>query len=79
MIDKCNEYYDQTNNYHTEIFCSIKIPFCCGHCENRYCCNDFNRKNSNQTLCDLVLANLNNRQPNYNKSNPSRFHFCYSV
>lgn len=37
--DDCNGYFNSKNLYVQPVHCSF-LKFCCGTCENRYCCSD---------------------------------------
>ncbi|XP_015203759.1 protein shisa-5 isoform X1 [Lepisosteus oculatus] len=43
LSDDCESYIDSLGKFHGEQKCSL-FQFCCGSCENRYCCGRFSDK-----------------------------------
>ncbi|XP_041080836.1 protein shisa-5-like isoform X1 [Polyodon spathula] len=41
--DNCMSYFDKYKKLHSENYCSF-AQFCCGNCENRYCCYSYSAK-----------------------------------
>lgn len=60
-MEKCHEYYDKNNYYHPERIC-FDGSFCCGPCEERYCCTQKFFRLSNQSFCEIYPINNNNNQ-----------------
>ncbi len=77
--DKCQGYYNSSNIYELEKSCTDNFPYCCGTCDNRYCCSSINLKLNQITQCSTgtngsdtswvvnVFQNLNWNQNNYYK------------
>ncbi|MEQ2299674.1 hypothetical protein AMECASPLE_017604 [Ameca splendens] len=43
----CKSYTDSNNKFHSSLNCNSGLQywgFCCGTCNNRHCCTDFNLK-----------------------------------
>ncbi|XP_069492584.1 protein shisa-5-like [Ambystoma mexicanum] len=53
--DDCDAYVDTYGQWHTKQYCSM--AFCCGTCNNRYCCfNPFDKLDEDQMMCSMNSA-----------------------
>nr|XP_014344455.1 PREDICTED: protein shisa-5 isoform X2 [Latimeria chalumnae] len=57
--DDCEAYRDRSGKFYLKQDCSF-FYFCCGTCENRYCCSSYEKKLSEdkQTWCEVSSNNF---------------------
>ncbi len=57
-IQICQSFYDLKNIYNQAIICGnppFRGPYCCGGCDNRFCCSDSSQA-FNQNECKTVTS-----------------------
>ncbi|CAF0845245.1 unnamed protein product [Brachionus calyciflorus] len=55
--DTCEEFYDIYNFYYSEKVCNRYDQYCCGQCNNRYCCGSSVFR-LDQTKCKFIVPTI---------------------
>lgn len=55
--DDCDAYVDSSGQWHNKQYCTFS--YCCGTCNNRYCCvNPFDKLDDDQFMCSVNTASF---------------------